>query len=224
MNLLITAAILIAGLSLYSYLLMRRATYVQHQLVIPFMCRVHVPNAMEVLTDKEHDIIHDKIDSVNLRTITCFIAALIAGFLGAFFIALVSYGGDGRIIGSIMAVAFAYVLANYNINSTTVNWIREVENDILTRIIANKSEAAGFTSLGAYLDDENRKSISEYFKLMRARADEFDVVAKEHGFDPERDYSETPESYDEFLKILDDTEAIMLERYPDTTENHDEFL
>ena len=224
MNLLITAAILITGLSIYSYLLVRRAAYVQHQIVIPFMCRVHVPNSMEVLTDQEHDIIHDKIDSVNLRTITCFIAALIAGLLGAFFIAYVAAGGDGRIMGSIMALAFAYVIANYNINSSTVNWIREVENDILARIIVNKSEAAGFTSLGAYLEDENRKYTAEFFKVMRERADEFEAVAIERGFDPERNYEETPDSYKEFLKIIDETEAIMRERYPDPVENPDESL
>lgn len=225
MNLLITAAILIAGLSIYSYLLMRRATHIQHQTVIPFMHHIHMPTSMEVLTNREHGIIHKKIDSFSLRFITCFVAALIASFLGAFFIVLVSYeGGDGRVIGSIMAIAFAYVLANYNINSKIVGWTREVENDILARIIANKSEAAGFTSLGAYLEDENRKMEAEFFKEMRKRADEFEAVAKERGFDPERNYEETPDSYEEFLKIIDETEAIMRERYPDPAENHDESL
>lgn len=224
MNLLITAAILISGLTLYSYILMRRAAYIQHQMVIPFMCRVHVPNSMEVLTDREHDIIHDKIDSVNLRTITCFIAALVAGFMGAFFIALVSYGGDGRIIGSIMAVAYAYVLANYNINSSTVGWIREVENDILARIIVNKSEAAGFTSLSAYLEDENKKLAAEYYKEMNELANEFITVAEECGFDPNKEYEASEESFQEYLNIMHEAEKIMREKHPEHAKTYDEYL
>ncbi|KKM24735.1 hypothetical protein LCGC14_1602160 [marine sediment metagenome] len=220
MSLLITAAVLIFGMSIYSYLLVRRATHVQHTMLIPFLYRVHAPNALEVLTAKEHCIIHNKVDSFNLRIIICFVAVLIAVCMGAFFMALVTYEGDGRIIGSIMAIAFAYVLSNYNISSTVVNWIREVENDILARIIANKSEAAGFTSLSAYLEDEDRKM----FKEMKELAGEFEEVAMELGFDPKRDYEETRESYDEFLKIMNETEAIMRERHPDPAENHDESL
>ncbi len=221
MSLLVTAAILISGLSIYSYILVLRATHVQYNCIMPFYYRVHTPNAMDVLTDQEHGIIHKKVDSFNLRIITCFIVALVAVLLGAFFIALVVYGGDGRIIGSIMAVAFAYVLSNYNINSTAVNWIREVENDILARIIAKKSEAAGFTSLGAYLDDENRKMWGDYFKEMRDLAGEFEEVATVLGFDPKRDYEVTHETYEEFLKIMDETEAIMRERHPDSVIKHD---
>ena len=115
------AALIIAVLTGFCYSLVHTASVVQERIVVPFLYRMHMPNAMNILTEEEHDMIHNKVDMFNLRALSCFISSIIAVGLGLFFIALVHKGGNSQLTGTLMAVAFAFVCANYNISSSIVN-------------------------------------------------------------------------------------------------------
>ena len=216
--------LIIGALSLYSFFLVRRATHVQFGSIIPFLYRVHLPNVMKVLTDEEHEIIHKKVDVFNLRILTCFIAAVLAVGLGAFFIVLVSYGGDPRITGYLMSILFAYLVANYDVTSKATGWIRIVENDLLARIVVKNSEAAGFDSLADYFEAENEKVLKEFFDKWNEVADEFDKVLTEEGFDPDKDYNATDEGLEEDFLIMERSHKKMIakdlekEKDPDKSE------
>lgn len=208
------AAVIISLFSGFCCALVNKSVHVQQEIIVPFLNRIHFPSSMGVLTQNEHHIIHTKVDIFNLRVITCFVASLIAVGLGFFFIALVYYEGDARITGYLMSILFAYTAANYNINTTAVNWIRIVENDLLARILHKKQEESKFNTLGEYLDDENKKMAANFFKEMNKVTDDFDAAAEECGFDPDKDYEETEESYNEFLEIMKKTQDVMREKYP----------
>ncbi len=215
-------AILIIGvLSLYSFFLVKRAAHVQFNSIIPFLYRVHLPNAMNVLTADEHEIIHKKVDVFNLRIITCFIAAVLAIGLGLFFIALITYEGDPRITGYLMSFLFAYLVANYDVNSKAIGWIRIVENDLLARIVVKNSEAEGFDSLADYLEAENEKMLTEFFDKWNEVANEFDKILAEEGFDPDKDYEATDEGLEEYFLIMERANKIMLEKYPENEKDPD---
>ncbi len=212
--------ILIMGaLSVYSFFLVRRAAHVQANSIIPFLYRVHMPNVMGMLTRKEHDIIHDKIDIFNLRILTCFVAAVLAIGLSLFFIALISYEGDARILGYFISILFAYLVANYDVNSKAVGWIRIVEDDLFARIIVKNSEAAGFSSLADYFDAENDKMMAEYYEKWNKVAQEFDELLAEEGFDPDKNYEETEEDLTEYWRIMESVNKQMCEKYPDSDED-----
>ena len=213
------AAIIIGLLTGFSYALVRQSVQVQQTTIVPFLFRIHMPNPMKVLTEKEHNIIHERIDSFNLRTLTCFIAAILAAGLSVFFLTLVFYGGDARITGYLMAVSFAYVVANYNVNTSAAKWIRIVENDILARIIVKNQEASEFNTLDEYLAGENKKMADEYYKEMTQIADDLEKVAEECGLDPDRNYEESEESFKEFLEIMEKAQDLMRERYPNVSDS-----
>jgi len=208
-------AIIIGLLSIFSYILVDKSIYVQQEVIMPFLYRIHLPTPFGVLTQKEHNIIHDKIDRFNLRIITCFVASVIAVGLGLFFLALVYYEGNAKLTGYLMSILFAYTVANYNVPSTAVRWIRVVENDVLARILLKKQKESKFNTLGEYLEDENKKNVADFYDQMNKVADDFDVVAEECGFDPEKNYEESDETYDEFLAIMQKTQAAMREKYPE---------
>ncbi len=209
------AALLLGLLTAFCYSLVRTASIVQNRVVIPFLYRMHMPNAMSIITEEEHDIIHHRVDIFNLRALVCFIGSIIAVGLALFFIFLVQQGGNAQLTGTFMAVTYAMVIANYNISSSIVNWIRAVESDLLARVIVDKQEASKFDTLGEYLENENRQMVTDYYKEMEEMQEEFDQVAEECGLDPEKNYDETETSFREFLTIMDNANTIMRERHPD---------
>lgn len=209
------AALILGLLTGFCYSLVRTASRVQVGVVIPFLHRIHMPNAMSILTEEEHNIIHHRVDIFNMRALVCFVGSIISVGLALFFIFLVQQGGDAQLTGTFMAVAYAMVCANYNISSSIVNWIRAVENDLLARVIVNKQEASEFDTLGEYLDNENKQMMADYYKEMEEMQEEFDKVAEECGLDPEKNYDESDTSFREFLTIMDKANTIMRERHPD---------
>ena len=216
------AAALIGALTGFCYALVRQFTVIQNRAIAPFMMRMHMPNAMKVLTDEEHFIIHGKIDVFNLRMLTCFIASIVAVGMGLFFLILVSQNGNVQITGYIMSVLFAYVAANYNLGSSVVGWIRSVENDLLARVLVDHQEASEFNTLGEYLDNENKKMMSSYYDEMSEIAEEFEAIAAELGLDPDRNYDESEEAFEEFLSIMDKAQQKMAEKYPNMANNFSE--
>ncbi len=217
------AAIIIGLLTGFCYALVKQFSAVQTSVISPFMHRMHMPKAMKVLTDEEHVIVHDKIDRFNLRMLTCFIASIIAVGLGLLFLFLVSQSGDSRITGYIMSVLFAYVAANYNLGSAVVNWVYEVETNLLARVIISNQEASEFSTLSEYLDNENKQMMTDYYDEMAEVAEEFDAVTVELGLDPARSYDESEEAFEEFLDIMDKAQQIMRERYPEKADKFPEI-
>ena len=142
-------------------------------------------------------------------------ALVLAVGLGLFFLALVYYEGNAKLTGYLMSILFAYTVANYNVNTTAIKWIRVVETDVLARILLKKQEESKFNTLDEYLEDENKKNVADFYEQMSKVADDFDVVAEECGFDPDKNYEETDETYDEFLAIMQKTQDAMREKYPE---------
>jgi len=112
-----------------------------------------------------------------------------------------------------MSVLFAYLAANYNLGSKIENWVYHSENELLARVMKNKSDAAGFETLGEYLQSENDKMIEEAMQGIDGLVEEFEEIAKECGFDPEKDYDESEESLAEFFEVMEKAEKIVLERH-----------
>jgi hypothetical protein len=203
-------AVLLVAFSLYSYFLVRRAAFIQTEVLVQFYDRVHKPNVLEVISEGEHEIIHDKLDNYHLRVFSCFIAALLAVCSTVLFIALVTNGGSSQVTGYILAIAFAYLAANYNMNSSFVQWMRRVENDLLARVINHKATDESLPEPS--LDDfENTPlTVDEKQTLI---GEEFHETLISEGFDPLRDYNETTESRQEFLRIFTNSAAKLNEKY-----------
>jgi hypothetical protein len=204
---------LLVALSAYSFWLIRRAGYVQTEILIPFLYRLHVPNVLETVTAEEHDLLHERINIFNIQIISCFIAYIVASCVAVLFFILVLNGGDARMSGYIMSILFAYLAANYNLGSKIESWVYHSENELLARVIKNKSDAAGFDTLGEYLQSENDKMIEEALESIDGLVEEFEEVAKECGFDPEKNYDESEESLAEFFEIMEKADKIVLERH-----------
>jgi hypothetical protein len=207
--------LLFAGLALYSFFFVRRAADVQQTWLLPFLYRIHAPNVLETLTDDEHESIHDQIDGFNVRILLVFAAAVIATGSMLLFLLLLFNGGDPTVAGYITSFAFAFVGANYDLNTKIIQWVSASENELLARVLQNKADAGGFDTLGEYLQAENDKMFEEAFEEMNRIADEFMEVAEEIGFDPDKDYEESEETIEEFYSIMDQAQEIMCEKYPD---------
>lgn len=207
--------LLFAGLTLYSFFFVRRAADVQQTWLLPFMYRIHVPNVLDTLTDEEHESIHDQIDAFNVRILLVLVATVIASGSMLLFLLLLFNGGDPTVAGYITSFAFAFVGANYDLNTKIIQWVSASENELLARVLQNKADAGGFDTLGEYLQAENDKMFEEAFEEMNRIADEFMEVAEEIGFDPDKDYEESEETIEEFYSIMDQAQEIMREKYPD---------
>lgn len=218
------AATIIGALTGVCFSIVRTASKVQTQVVLPFLYRMHMPNAMKVLSEEEHDMIHHKVDVFNVRALASFIVSILAVGLGLFFIILVTRGGNAQLTGTFMAVAYAFVCANYNVSSSIVNWIRAAESNLLARVIVDNQEASKFNTLGEYLDNENKKMMADYYEEMNELAEEFDVVAEECGLDPEKNYDESETSFREFLEIMSKANAVMRERHPEKADRFQETI
>jgi hypothetical protein len=213
--------LLFTALAVYSYLFIRKAGEVQQTMLIPFLYRIHLPNVLETITDEEHELIHDHVDYFNLRIIACFAATIFAVGSTSLFLFLLVNGGDAKIAGYIASILFAFVCANYNLNTTVVSWVRASESELLARVLQNKADAGGFDTLGEYLQAENDKMIKDAIDDMNRIADEFLEVAEEIGFDPGKDYEENEDTIEEFFSIMDEAQKIMRERYPEQAETFD---
>lgn len=207
--------LLFASLAVYSFFFIRRVADVQHTWLLPFLYRVHVPNVLETLTDEEHELIHDQIDLFNLRIILVLAASVLGGVSALAFIFLFFNGGESTAAGYIASIAFAFVGANYDLNTKIIRWVSASENELLARVLQHKADAGGFDTLGEYLQAENDKMLQESMDEMNRIVDEFMDVAEEIGFDPDKDYEENEETVEEFYSIMDRAQEIMNERYPD---------
>lgn len=215
--------VLLFVLSGYSYLLIRKAGYVQRHALLPFLYQMHSKNVLNTLSKQEHDLIHDQIDIFNLRIMSCFIACVVGVGLASLFFVLVSAGGDGRIPGYIMAVLFAYLCANYNLNSTVLTWVRASETELMSRVIVKNAEAGGFDSLSDYLIAENDKMVKEAIEEAKVIAEEYEEITDELGFDPDKDYNESDEAREELFRILDEATEILRQRHPKMDGKDTEF-
>ena len=206
--------VLLLAMSGYSYMLIRKAGHVQRYALIPFLYQLHSKNVLKTLTPKEHELIHDQVDLFNLRILSCFIACVVGVGLASLFFVLVSAGGDGSIPGYIMAVLFAYLGANYNLNSTVTTWVRASESELMSRVMVKNAKADGFDNLSDYLKAENDKMISEAIEEAKVIADEYEDITNELGFDPDKDYNESDEAREELFRILDEATEILRQRHP----------
>jgi len=143
------------------------------------------------------------------------VATVIASGSMLLFLLLLFNGGDPTVAGYITSFAFAFVGANYDLNTKIIQWVSASENELLARVLQNKADAGGFDTLGEYLQAENDKMFEEAFEEMNRIADEFMEVAEEIGFDPDKDYEESEETIEEFYSIMDQAQEIMREKYPD---------
>ena len=213
---LIAVSLLLASLSIYSFLLARRSGYVQRHSLLPFLYHMHSKKVLNTLTDEEHDLIHEQIDMFNLRILSCYIASIVATGLAIFVIMLAVSNGDARTPGFIMAVLFAYICANYNLNSTVITWVKLSENELLARIKTKDVEESEYDSLEELLIAENDAMVKDTLDEMAKIGDEFEEIINELGFDPEKDYNSDPEAADELYSLLDDATTIMQERHPES--------
>ncbi len=215
--------VLLLTMSAYSYMLIRRAGHVQRYALLPFLYQMHSKNVLKTLTAEEHELIHDQIDIFNLRIISCFIACVVGVGLASLFFVLVSAGGDGSIPGYIMAVLFAYLGANYNLNSTVTTWVRASETELLSRVIVKNAKDEGFDNLSDYLIAENDKMVAEAIEEAKVIAEEYEEITDELGFDPDKDYNDSDEAREELFRILDEATETLRQRHPEMNEKDAEF-
>ena len=215
--------VLLLAMSAYSYMLIRRAGHVQRYALLPFLYQMHSKNVLKTLTAEEHELIHDQIDIFNLRIISCFIACVVGVGRASLFFVLVSAGGDGRIPGSIMAVLFAYLGANYNLNSTVTTWVRASETELLSRVMVKNANDEGFDNLSDYLIAENDKMVAEAIEEAKVIAEEYEEITDELGFDPDKDYNDSDEAREELFRILDEATEELRSRHPEMNEKDAEF-
>ena len=204
---------LIGALALYSFFFIRRAGEVQHGVLLPFLHRIHAPKVLKTISNEEHNGIHHQINIFNIRILSCFVASVIAVGVSGLFLMLVSNGGDAQAAGFIMAVCFAYVCANYDLNSKIINWVYLSENELLARVVQNNADEGGFKSLSDYLVAENQKMLKEWQEEVVKVGEEFEARLIELGYDPERDYLESPESEEELTQLLEQVTNEFEEKY-----------
>ena len=195
--------ILLGALTAYSYMFIRRCGEVQHNILLPFMHRMHAPNVLNTITEEEHDGIHRQIDIFNIRIITCFLASIVAVGVTLLFLILLTNGGNAQIAGYIMAITFAYVVANYDLNSKIIKWVYFSENELLSRVIQDKSDKSEFDNLGDYLKNESDKMLMEWHDEVLKVGEDYEARLIELGYDPERDYLENPEAEEELIRMLE---------------------
>ena len=213
---LIAVSLLLASLSIYSYLLARRSGYVQRHSLLPFLHNMHSKKVLDSLTDEEHNLIHDQIDVFNLRILSCYVASIVAVGLAILVIMLAVGEGDVRAPGFIMSVLFAYLCANYNLNSTVLTWVKLSENELLARVKTKDVDDSEYDSLEELLIAENDAMVKDTLDEISEIADQFEEIINELGFDPEKDYNGSKENSDELFRILDEATTIMQERYPES--------
>ena len=203
---------LLGALTVYSYLFIRRVGFVQQTVLIPFLHRLHAPNVLNTITDEEHDGIHYQIDIFNIRILTCFVAAVIASGVSALFLLLASNEGNVGITGYIVAVCFAYVCANYDLNTKMINWVYYSENELVARVMQKNADDGGHASLGDYLKAENEELIKDWVNDVRIAGEQFENRLIELGYDEERDYFENAESEQELTDMLEQVTNEMEEK------------
>ena len=220
------AAVIFGVLSLYGYLLFRRGAFLQGVVLAQFNERIHREEVRNVLSEEEHEAIHDKLDIFHLQVLSCLVALLVGCASSIFFIGLVTSGGNGAAPGYILAIAFAYLAANYNMNKSMSHWMSQTENNLLTRVMDQHAKANGQT-LEEYFDEECAKweailfgdddatTIEEQQALI---GEEFDDALYNEGFDPTRDYDETMESRREFIQIFLSAATKLNEKYTEPRE------
>lgn len=213
---LIAASLLLASLSIYSYFLARRSGHVQRYTLLPFLYNLHSKKVLDTITNEEHDLIHDQIDVFNLRILSCYIASIVAIGLAMLVIMLAVGEGNPSAPGFIMSILFAYICANYNLNSTVVTWVKLSENELLARIKIKDVEDSEYDTLEELLIAENDEMIKKALDEIAKIAEQFEEIINELGFDPEKDYNESEEAAKELFRILDEATTIMQERHPDS--------
>lgn len=210
--------LLLGALSGYSYYFIRRSGLIQQTLLLPFLHRVHSSNVVEIITDEEHDDIHQQIDIFYLRIVTCFIAAVIATGVAALFLLLVSSEGDGTWAGYIMSICFAYVVANYDLNSKIIQFVYLSDNELTARILQKNVDNSEHETISDYLKAKNEKMLSEWLDEVRAVGEEFENRLQELGYDEDRDYMESHESEMELIAILEQVTIELEEKHPELRE------
>lgn len=213
---LLAVSLLLASLSIYSYLLARRSGYVQRHALLPFLYHVHSKKVLDTLTDEEHGLIHQQIDRFNLRILSCYVASIVAVGLAIFVMMLAAGGGNPSTPGFIMSILFAYICANYNLNSTVITWVKLSESELLARIKTKDVEESEYDSLEELLVAENDAMVKDTFDEMAKIVDQFEEIIDELGFDPEKDYNDSEEAREELFHMLDNATAILQERYPES--------
>ncbi len=213
---LIAVSLLLASLSIYSYVLTRKSGHVQRYTLLPFLYNLHSKKVLDTITSEEHDLIHHQIDMFNLRILSCYIASIVAIGLAMLVIMLAVGEGNPSAPGFIMSVLFAYICANYNLNSTVTTWVRLSENELLARVKTKDVDDSEYETLEELLIAENDSMVKDTFDEMAKIADQFEEIINELGFDPEKDYNETEEAAEELFRILDDATIILQERYPES--------
>lgn len=219
------AAAIFVLCSLYGYMLFRRGAYMQTVILSHFSERIHSPNVQEVMSEEEHELIHDKMDIFHLQVLSCLIAVMVGVGSSVFFLGLAATGGNGNAAGYILALAFAYLAANYNMNSSMTRWLQKTENDLLARVIQQQAEANGQT-VPEYLEQQALEAfesgtnipLTEY-EQQTLIGDEFKEALFDEGYDPFRDYNETVESRREFIRVFTAAADKLNEKYTEPREN-----
>ena len=194
-------------------MLVRQSGTVQYNVLLPFLHRLHMPKVLNTLTEEEHNGIHRQIDIFSLRVLSILITSVVAVGVSLMFLILLVNGGDATTPGYMMAIAFAYVAANYNINSQIINWVYASENELLARVIKKNADDGGFKSLSDYLSHENTEMLKEWQDEVVKVGEAFEARLIELGYDTERDYLESPEAEEELTQLLEQVTNEFEEKY-----------
>ena len=200
-------AVLLAALTLYSYVFIRRSGFVQQTVLLPFLHKIHIPAILSTLTPDEHEGLHHQIDIFNVRILSCFVAAVVATGVSFLFLILAANGGADGVSGFILAVGFAYVCANYDLNNKMIRWVHLSENELLGRVLQKNVDNSEYNSLSEYLKAEQQKLLQTWIDEIKLVGEEFDKRLKELGYDQNRDYMESPETEQELVDMLEQVTA-----------------
>ena len=223
-----TLIAIVVGLIFYSFFHVASLRETYRNRIVPFIRRIHAPKSIEAITDEEFIGLHHQLSIFSFRYITTFVCAAVGFLCSLFYIPLALGNGNVGALLYIMLPAFAYVILTHNLNPTTINWIKAIENDLFTRIIRSNAEANNFENLSDYIESENQKMIEEFKeqyiqqieKIEHAFTFEFEKIAiEEHGYDPNRRYDRNQEEIKELLKIIEKTTATMKQRTIQQSEN-----